>query len=104
MVNKAGRTPLNTAVRAGSLQEARQLLTLGKYGISAGCLRNNSNPRLRHGPQSGANPNIMDAEGFLPIHHACMVAARSYEDLLNELLRRGENQAVLTREHKVGGV
>jgi hypothetical protein len=53
---------------------------------------------------AGADPNITDSEGLLAAHYACMVSKPGYEELLETLLARGENQAVLPGRHRVSAL
>ena len=50
---------------------------------------------------AGANPNLADQDGCLPLHYACMVAATGYPDLLEEILASGDNSPVAPACHTV---
>lgn len=50
---------------------------------------------------AGADPNVVDVHGFLPLHYACMMAAPGYDRLMEALLTAGAHQAVHALPYKV---
>jgi len=74
--NMKGETLLHTALNSGDTHAALRLL------------------------DAGAHPNAMDADGLLPIHHACMSASPGFDELVEVLLRNGNGKGVFVASHQ----
>ena len=74
--NKKGETLLHTALNSGDTPAALRLL------------------------DAGAHPNAMDADGLLPIHHACMSASPGFDELVEVLLTSGDGRGIMVATHK----
>lgn len=73
--NKKGETLLHTALNSGDTSAALRLL------------------------DAGAHPNAMDADGLLPIHHACMSASPGFDEVVTVLLASGNGRGIMKATH-----